>query len=412
MMVLSIPFKNPNYRIASGYSALFFICWSLWWSLYAIWLKQRIGLTGAELGMLYALNQTTSIVFMLGYGVIQDKLGLQKTLMWVISAALMLTGPFMTFIYQPLLLNAFYVGAIIGALFLGIGYLAGFGLVEAFSEKISRHFHFEYGTARSWGSLGYALGAFVAGILFSLDPNLNFWLVSLFGVGFAYLNYRFTPPRQVIQQQKTITRQDFTAVLSDKHFWLFVIFVIGTWSFYNIFDQQLFPIFYTQLFSSATLGAKVYSYLNASQVILEALFMAITPLLVNRIGAKNALLLGVMIMAVRIFSCAVSVNPYLISAVKLLHALEVPLCVIAVFKYSTLYFDKRLSSTIFLIGFQVASSIGVVVISFPLGALHDQYGYQHLFWIISAIVSVMLLFGGIFLGRRKLPPLRDKEVTL
>nr|WP_241645158.1 oligosaccharide MFS transporter [Rosenbergiella metrosideri] len=412
MMVLSIPFKNPNYRIASGYSALFFICWSLWWSLYAIWLKQRIGLTGAELGMLYALNQTTSIIFMLGYGVIQDKLGLQKTLMWVISAALVLTGPFMTFIYQPLLLNSFYIGAIIGALFLGIGYLAGFGLVEAFSEKISRHFHFEYGTARSWGSLGYALGAFVAGILFSLDPNLNFWLVSLFGVGFAYLNYRFTPPKQVVQQQKIITRQDFTAVLSDKHFWLFVLFVIGTWSFYNIFDQQLFPIFYTQLFSSATLGAKVYSYLNASQVILEALCMAITPVLVNRIGAKNALLLGVMIMAIRIFSCAVSVNPYLISAVKLLHALEVPLCVIAVFKYSTLYFDKRLSSTIFLIGFQVASSLGVVVISFPLGALLDQYGYQHLFWIISATVSAMLLFGGLFLGRRKLPILPDKKVTL
>lgn len=411
-MALSIPFKNPNYRIASGYSALFFICWSLWWSLYAIWLKQRIGLTGAELGMLYALNQTTSIIFMLGYGVIQDKLGLQKTLMWVISAALVFTGPFMTFIYQPLLLTSFYIGAIIGSLFLGIGYLAGFGLVEAFSEKISRHFHFEYGTARSWGSLGYALGAFVAGILFSLDPNLNFWLVSLFGVGFAYLNYRFTPPKQVIQQQKTITRQDFTAVLSDQHFWLFVLFVIGTWSFYNIFDQQLFPIFYTQLFSSATLGAKIYSYLNASQVILEALFMAITPLLVNRIGAKNALLLGVMIMAIRIFSCAVSVNPYLISAVKLLHALEVPLCVIAVFKYSTLYFDKRLSSTIFLIGFQVASSLGVVIISFPLGALHDQYGYQHLFWIISAIVSAMLLFGGIFLGRRKLPTLPDKKVTL
>ncbi|WKX27786.1 oligosaccharide MFS transporter [Tatumella ptyseos] len=412
MMAFSIPFKNPNYRIASGYSALFFICWSLWWSLYAIWLKQQIGLTGAELGMLYALNQTTSIIFMLGYGIIQDKLGLQKTLMWIISAGLVLTGPFMTFIYQPLLLNSFYIGAIIGALFLGIGYLAGFGLVEAFSEKISRHFHFEYGLARSWGSLGYALGAFAAGILFSIDPNLNFWLVSLFGLGFAYLNHRFTPPKQVFQQQKTITRQDFTDVFSDKHFWLFVIFVIGTWSFYNIFDQQLFPIFYTQLFSSPTLGAKVYSYLNGSQVILEALFMALTPLIVNRIGAKNALLLGVMIMAIRIFSCAISINPYLISAVKLLHALEVPLCVIAVFKYSTIYFDKRLSSTIFLIGFQVASSIGVVIISFPLGALQDHYGFQHLFWIISAIVSGMLLFGGIVLGRRKLHPLVDDKVTL
>ena len=411
-MSLSIPFKNPYYRIASGYSALFFICWSLWWSLYAIWLKQRIGLTGAELGLLYALNQITSIVFMFGYGILQDKLGLKKTLMWVISAGLVLTGPFMTYIYQPLLLTHFYLGACVGALFLGIVYLAGFGLVETFSEKISRHFQFEYGTARSWGSLGYALGAFCAGILFSINPNINFWLVSLLGLLFVVLNARFTPPPSALQQQKLITQQDFMQIIRDKHFWLFVVFVMGTWSFYTIFDQQLFPIFYTQLFHTPALGAQIYSYLNASQVILEALFMAITPLFVNRIGAKNALLLGVLIMAIRIFSCALSVNPYLISAVKLLHALEVPLCVIAVFKYSTLYFDKRLSSTIFLVGFQVASSLGVVMISFPIGALYDLYGYQYLFWMISAIVSVMLLFGGVFLGRRKLPTLPEKKVLL
>ncbi|WP_241569051.1 oligosaccharide MFS transporter [Rosenbergiella collisarenosi] len=408
----SIPFRNPYYRIASGYSALFFICWSLWWSLYAIWLKQRIGLSGAELGLLYAVNQTTSIIFMLIYGVIQDKLGLKKTLMWLVSALLILTGPFMTWVYQPLLLNHFYSGALVGALFLGIGYLAGFGLVETFSEKISRHFHFEYGAARSWGSLGYALGAFVAGIVFSIDPSLNFWLVSVLGIAFAYLNARFTPPAQPILQQKVITRQDFMAILRDKHFWLFVSFVMGTWSFYTIFDQQLFPIFYTQLFSSPSRGAELYSYLNASQVILEALFMALTPLFVNRIGAKNALLLGVLIMAIRIFSCAIGVNPALISAVKLLHALEVPLCVIAVFKYSSLYFDKRLSSTIFLVGFQVASSIGVVLISFPIGALQDRYGYQSLFWLIAAIVSLMLLFGGIVLGRRTLPSLAEKKLLL
>ncbi|WP_241609072.1 oligosaccharide MFS transporter [Rosenbergiella australiborealis] len=408
-MTLSIPFTDRHYRISSGYLALFFICWSLWWSLYAIWLKQRIGLTGAELGILYAINQTASIIFMLAYGVIQDKLGLRKILMWVVSAVLILTGPFMTFIYQPLLLNSFYLGAIIGSLFLGIGYLAGFGLVETFCEKISRHFHFEYGAARAWGSLGYALGAFIAGMLFRIDPNLNFWLISLFGVAFAFLNTRFTPPEYTEYQQNIIRRQDFIAVFNDKHFWIFVIFVIGTWSFYNIFDQQLFPIFYTQLFSSSALGAEIYSYLNASQVILEAFFMALIPSLVNRIGAKNALLLGVMIMAIRIFSCALSVNPYLISAVKLLHALEVPLCVIAVFKYSTLYFDKRLSSTIFLIGFQVASSIGVVLISYPLGALHDHYGYQHLFWIITAIVMTMLVFGMALLGRRQLQPGHNKH---
>nr|WP_256996209.1 MFS transporter [Escherichia coli] len=32
-MALNIPFRNAYYRFASSYSFLFFISWSLWWSL-------------------------------------------------------------------------------------------------------------------------------------------------------------------------------------------------------------------------------------------------------------------------------------------------------------------------------------------------------------------------------------------
>lgn len=72
-MALNIPFRNAYYRFASSYSFLFFISWSLWWSLYAIWLKGHLGLTGTELGTLYSVNQFTSILFMMFYGIVQDQ---------------------------------------------------------------------------------------------------------------------------------------------------------------------------------------------------------------------------------------------------------------------------------------------------------------------------------------------------
>ncbi|MCV5519573.1 MFS transporter, partial [Escherichia coli] len=102
--------------------------------------------------------------------------------------------------------------------------------------------------------------------------------------------------------------------------------------------------------------------------------------------------------ALRILSCALFVNPWIISLVKLLHAIEVPLCVISVFKYSVANFDKRLSSTIFLIGFQIASSLGIVLLSTPTGILFDHAGYQTVFFAISGIVCLMLLFGIFFLS--------------
>ncbi len=124
---------------------------SLWWSLYAIWLKGHLGLTGTELGTLYSVNQFTSILFMMFYGIVQDKLGLKKPLIWCMSFILVLTGPFMIYVYEPLLQSNFSVGLILGALFFGLGYLAGCGLLDSFTEKMARNFHFEYGTARASG---------------------------------------------------------------------------------------------------------------------------------------------------------------------------------------------------------------------------------------------------------------------
>ncbi len=170
-MALNIPFRNAYYRFASSYSFLFFISRSLWWSLYAIWLKGHLGLTGTELGTLYSVNQFTSILFMMFYGIVQDKLGLKKPLIWCMSFILVLTGPFMIYVYEPLLQSNFSVGLILGALFFWHwGIWRDVVCLTASLKKMARNFHFEYGTARAWGSFGYAIGAFFAGIFFSISP--------------------------------------------------------------------------------------------------------------------------------------------------------------------------------------------------------------------------------------------------
>ncbi len=63
----------------------------------------------------------------------------------------------MIYVYEPLLQSNFSVGLILGALFFGLGYLAGCGLLDKLHRKMARNFHFEYGTARAWGSLAMLL---------------------------------------------------------------------------------------------------------------------------------------------------------------------------------------------------------------------------------------------------------------
>lgn len=91
----------------------------------------------------------------------------------------------------------------------------------------------------------------------------------------------------------------------------------------------------------------MYGYLNSFRVFLEAAGMFCAPWLVNRIGAKNGLIFAGMVMALRMVASGLVEGPLLISITKLLHAVELPVLLVAIFKYNSLNFDKRLSSTLY-----------------------------------------------------------------
>lgn len=84
--------------------------------------------------------------------------------------------------------------------------------------------------------------------------------------------------------------------------------------------------------------------------------MFLAPYIVNCIGAKNSLLFASSVIALRIVSGLVD-GPVMISVMKLLHAVELPILLIAIFKYNSRNFDKCLSSTRYLVGFRGITSI-------------------------------------------------------
>jgi len=166
-----------------------------------------------------------------------------------------------------------------------------------------------------------------------------------------------------------------------------------SWTFYTVFDQQMFPDYYTGLFETPEIGQQVYGILNSVQVFVEAAMLGIVPIVMRRVGVRTSLLIGVSIMFIRILGCALVDDPLWVSAIKMLHAIETPLFILPVFRYFTLHFNPALSATLYMVGFQVSAQIGNVILSTPLGALHDRLGYQQTFITISAVVLVAGIYG-------------------
>ena len=393
--------KNPSYLQSSFGIFLFFCSWGIWWSFFQRWLNS-MGLNGAEVGTIYSINSLATLVLMFCYGLIQDNLGLKRHLVLAISTIAALVGPFVQFIYAPLMRTNMMAAAMIGSIVLSAGFMAGCSLIEAVTERYSRKFNFEYGQSRAWGSFGYAIVALVAGIVFNINPMINFWLGSAFGVGMliVYLTWYPADQRSALKEESAPDAEptnpslkEMVKVLRMPALWVLIVFMLLTNTFYTVFDQQMFPTYYASLFPTEATGNTVYGILNSVQVFCESAMMGGVPIIMRKIGVRNALLLGGTVMFLRIGLCGIFHDPVMISIVKMFHAIEVPLFCLPAFRYFTLHFNPKLSATLYMVGFQIASQIGQVVFSTPLGMLHDRLGDRTTFLTISGIVLCAVVYG-------------------
>ncbi|MED3853089.1 MFS transporter [Priestia megaterium] len=373
----------------SAYFFFFFFTWSSSYSLFSIWLGQEIKLNGSATGLIFSVNAIFALCMQPLYGYISDRIGLKKHILFFISCLLVFVGPFYIFVYGPLLQYNVLIGAIIGGLYLGVAFLAGIGAIETYIEKVSRKYKFEYGKSRMWGSLGWAAATFFAGQLFNINPHINFWVASVSAVILMAIIFSVKVEMSSYEMEKaeSVTLRDVGNLFLLKEFCFFMIYVVGVTCVYGVYDQQ-FPIYYASLFPTESIGNQVFGYLNSFQVFLEAGMMFAAPFIVNKIGAKNSLILAGFLMGFRIIGSGLVVGPIGISSMKLIHALELPIMLIAIFKYLAANFDTRLSSILYLVGFQFASQIGASVLSPIAGGLYDSVGFSRTYLIMGGMVLV------------------------
>src|SRR5471030_2198190 len=394
--------KRPSrsYLLLSALLFFFFVTWSSSSSLLSIWLHQEVGLNSADMGIIFSVLSVSALFAQVFYGFIQDRLGLRKNLLWLITALLILSGPaYLLFSY--LLSVNILLGSVFGGLFVGLTFNGGSGVLESYTERVSRQSTFEFGRARMWGSLGWAFATFFAGLLFNINPNLNFLVASCSGVVFFCLlaRLKIAVPGSMEKLEigaKSVSLEDALRLLTLPRFWALIFFVIGT-CIYGVYDQQ-FPVYFSSQFPTLKEENAMFGYLNSLQVFLEAAGMFCAPWLVNRIGAKNGLIFAGMVMALRMIASGMVAGPLLISITKLLHAVELPILLVSIFKYNSLNFDKRLSSTIYLVGFACTSSIIGTVLSPLAGFSYEKFGFAQSY-LIMGIMVFCTTFISIFLLR-------------
>ncbi|HDI6014737.1 TPA: MFS transporter, partial [Escherichia coli] len=351
--------KNPDFWIFGLFFFLYFFIMATCFPFLPVWLSDVVGLSKTDTGIVFSCLSLFAISFQPLLGVISDRLGLKKNLIWSISLLLVFFAPFFLYVFAPLLRFNIWAGALTGGVFIGFVFSAGAGAIEAYIERVSRSRGFEYGKARMFGCLGWALCAAMAGMLFNVDPSLVFWMGSGSALLLLLLLFLARPSTsQTAMVMNTLgansslisTRMVFS-LFRMRQMWMFVLYTIGVACVYDVFDQQ-FATFFRSFFDTPQAGIKAFGFATTAGEICNAIIMFCTPWIIHRIGAKNTLLVAGGIMTIRITGSAFATTATEVVILKMLHALEVPFLLVGAFKYITAVFDTRLSATVYLIGFQ------------------------------------------------------------
>lgn len=398
-MILS----KRNYWVSSAYLFTLFSGYAFVYSMYAIWLSQTIQLSGKEIGIIFSANSIAAISIQPLLGFVQDKLHTKQYLLWINALCLLGTGPFFAFVYSPLLVHEFYLGTLVGAFYVALVFLAMAGVVETYLERLSRYSDFEYGKVRLWGSLGWATAALFGGILINLGGETIFWAASAISiipiVILLFVKIK-VPDSPTVSTEDSLKISDILKILKIKKFYYLAIFVLGVATIYTVYDQQ-FPVFYASLFDDVKHGNEMYGYLNSLQIFLEALGFLLAPFIVNKIGVKQGLIAAGLIMVLRIFGSSLIDNEVALSFIKLLHAVELPILMVAIFKYLNMHFDPRLSATLYLIGFMFVMQLGAGVLAPIFGSLYDIYSFQPVYMLMSIIAFIFLILSAVLLEKDK-----------
>lgn len=379
-----------NYLLLSGYVFCFFFAQAAAISLLSIWLTQTLGLSGAQVGTVFSANFIAAMASQPLYGYLSDRMGFRRTVPLAISCLVLLSGVFFSFVYAPLLTTSVPLGAIVGGLYLGITFVAGSYAIEAYIDRVSRRDGFEYSRVRLWGSIGFASAALFSGRIYNVDPRINFYLASLAGLILLplILSIRVAPERGTqATTSTTVGPRDSLAILRMPKFWRFMVLILGVTNLYLVYDQQ-FPFYFSSLFPTRAEGNAMFGYLNSAQIFVEAAMMFVAPVIVRRTGAKRGLLLASAIMIVRIGASGLAVGPVSISMCKMLHSLELPILLVAVFRYIAFHFEPRLSATLYMVGVSFGHSLGLAILSPVAGALYDHIGFHQTYFVIAGFALV------------------------
>lgn len=356
-----------------------------------------IGFDGYQIGLLTSLGPLCCILVQPFIGVRADRARYKNTILNIL-----LIGCMVSILLTVLYRNFYYV--LVAAALLAISQSAMTSLSETITLEYVTATDGNYGIIRLFGSLGFAVFAFILGFLVKQDNRAMFYMTALITF-FCILVLRKIP--KVKGHQSEGHRVSFLKLFESPKIPLYILFhmIIQITLSYN---SSFFPIYLKQLGGSESLlGLSLFITAGS-----ELPFLFFANKIVARFGVKKLLLTSTLLMAIRMLLMGFVPNPVFLVGLSVIHG-----GIFIVFTYCLAVLisneaPKELRATGQTFNSLMAMGIGRMLGSLLGGVSSEAFGLQHTYYLAGGLnILSFIVFGFIFLKMRSRTPLMAPEDT-
>ncbi|MDK2867200.1 MAG: hypothetical protein PWP38_1515 [Clostridiales bacterium] len=367
--------KTAYYRYYFG----IFFTWSCTNSLITVYLNEQLGITASRVGFFMSFIPLITLTFQPIWGALSDQLGNRKKVLRFLIVITFLLAVAMTFLTNPL------AGMVCYALFMV--FLSG---QNPISDSMTIRFVSmepnagSFGGIRSWGSIGYAAGAFVVARMSDLFGLKMVFYIAAAGyiLGLALMVPLNAYPTL---RQKRSYLQDLGTLLKQKQYayiLVYTFFLIGIF-----FAGEQFIFMYTR---SMGIPLKALGTITAVSVVVEIPFIFYSKRLIERFGETALIFLITLASALRlgILSVSTGYGWFLIAgAIRgVVVGIFVPLFVEMIGDIT----PKEIVASAISIYTAVSTGIATFFFTFVGSAVTAAYGYQVLYGLYAMMTLILV----------------------
>lgn len=315
-------FKFSQKNIIQAIFFLTFASGSAWLSFFTLFIKEYVGLTDGQVGMISAIQQANTLLIPI-WGILADRVGRRNILMINIFLVIfMLWG----FLFHHVFLTLFFFTGVFCFFYNPIT-----TLVDSISmDYVEQSGDSSFGAIRMWASLGWAVSAIATG--YFVKPE-NITLIFPIASGIQVINWlilRFIyQPLKVVKNLRSLKMSHFGEILfSDKR--LIIMFILML--FYGIFSAPI-HLFISIYYGEIGAGYFHVGYAYAFQALSELPFFFYGKKIIQRVGARRIIVITMFVTALRMFSYYFISNPWIAIVLGTTHGICFALFLVAFVSY-------------------------------------------------------------------------------